>query len=251
MRCRSYCPYQYIFFEHVQRTEEWHLGLKAIQNSCCCYYDNWRLWMKKDSSWSPLAFTQCSLLTCRHTMLCILIFNMVREGVLQYSYIGPLAAYSNKILNVSHTWCNAHNTLIFNHIPRLLIAYIYDLPGRVRSRVRLFADDTIIYITIKPHTSVQSIKEDLHNLELWKREWSVEFNADKCEVLTIHRKKKPVIFPWKLHDTTLRTTENAKYIGVTISSNLNWSSHINPITDNVKNSLKSIRRNVKIQNKQL
>jgi len=80
----------------------------------------------------------------------------------------------------------------------------------------------------------------------------MEFNTDyKCEVLRIHRKKKPVIFPYTLHDTTLRTTENAKYIGVTISSNLNWSSHINSITNKTKNSLKFIRRNVKTQNKQL
>ena len=42
------------------------------------------------------------------------------------------------------------------------------------------------------------------------KEWSMEFDPDKCEVLRIHRKKKPVIFPYTLHDTTLRTTENAK-----------------------------------------
>jgi len=43
----------------------------------------------------------------------------------------------------------------------------------------------------------------------------------------------------------------AKYIGVTISSNLNWSYHINTITNKAKNSLTFIRRNVKTQNKQL
>ena len=70
----------------------------------------------------------------------------------------------------------------------------------------------------RSHTSAQSLQEDLHNLELWEKEWSMEFNPDKCEVLRIHRKKKPVIFPYTLYDTTLRTTENAKYLGVTISS---------------------------------
>jgi len=72
----------------------------------------------------------------------------------------------------------------------------------------------------------------------------------KCEVLRIHR-KKTVIFPYTLHDTTLRTTENANYLGVTISSNLNRSSHINTIPNKAKYSLRFIRRNVKTQNKQL
>jgi len=102
--------------------------------------------------------------------------------------------------------------------PSLFIAYINDLPGSVRSRVRLFADDTIVYPTLKSHASAQSLQEGLPNLELWEKEWSMEFNPDKCEVLRIHRKKKPIIFPYTLHDTTSRTTENAEYIGITISS---------------------------------
>ena len=62
--------------------------------------------------------------------------------------------------------------------------------------MRLFADNTIVYLTIKSHASAQSLQEDLHNLELWEKEWSMEFNPDKCEV-----------FPYTLNDTTLRTTE--------------------------------------------
>lgn len=135
--------------------------------------------------------------------------------------------------------------------PCLFLAYINDLPGSVRSRVRLFADDTIVYLTIKSHSSTQSLQEDLHTLETWEKEWSMEFNPDKCEVLRIHRKKKPVIFPYVLHNTILKSTENAKYLGVTISSNLNWSSHINTITNKAKNTLRFIRRNVKTHNKKL
>ena len=45
--------------------------------------------------------------------------------------------------------------------------------------------------------------------------------------------------------------KNAKYLGVTISSNLNWSSHINTITNKAKIRLRVIRQNVKTQNKQL
>ena len=47
----------------------------------------------------------------------------------------------------------------------IFLAYINDLPGSVRSRVRLFADDTIVYLTIKSHPSEHSFQD---NLELWE-----------------------------------------------------------------------------------
>jgi len=59
------------------------------------------------------------------------------------------------------------------------------------------------------------------------------------------------ILPYTLHDTTLGTTENAKYLWVTISSNLNWSFHINTTQTRPKTVLRFIRQNVKTQNKQL
>jgi len=40
--------------------------------------------------------------------------------------------------------------------------------------VRLFADATIVYLTIKSHASAQSIQDDLHNLEHFEKEWSME-----------------------------------------------------------------------------
>ena len=40
--------------------------------------------------------------------------------------------------------------------------------------MRLFADATIVYLTIKSHASAQSIQDDLHNLEHLEKEWSME-----------------------------------------------------------------------------
>jgi len=98
--------------------------------------------------------------------------------------------------------------------------------------VRLFADGTIVYLTIKPHTSAQSLQEDLHNLELWGKngQWNLTLTSVKFSEYTEKRNQ----FPYTLHNTTLRTTENTKYLGVTISSNLNWLSHINTITKKAK-----------------
>jgi len=50
-------------------------------------------------------------------------------------------------------------------------------------------------LTINSPASAQSLQEDLHNLEHWEKEWSMEFNPDKCEVLRIHRKKETSYLP--------------------------------------------------------
>ena len=132
--------------------------------------------------------------------------------------------------------------------PCLFLAYINDLPDSLKSRARLFADDTIIYLTIASENDAQKLQNDLKSLECWEHDWAMEFNPDKCEVLRITRKKKPTIFPYSLHNSVLKTTDNAKYLGVTISQDLNWSKHINNISTKAKNTLRFIKRNVKTRN---
>ena len=135
--------------------------------------------------------------------------------------------------------------------PCLFLVYINDLPETVKSKTRLFADDTIVYLTIKGQTDANRLQEDLLRLEGWERDWAMEFNPDKCEVLRITRKKNPTIFNYTLHGKILKSADTAKYLGVTISKDLNWTHHINNTTSKAKNSLRFIQRNIKTQNKKI
>ena len=58
----------------------------------------------------------------------------------------------------------------------------------------------------------------------------MEFNPDKCEMIRITKKKDHIIFPYKLHNFELKSAETAKYLGITISKDLNWKSHINNVS---------------------
>ena len=83
--------------------------------------------------------------------------------------------------------------------PCLFLLYINDMPDMIQSNIRLFADDTIMYLTVSNQTDCQALQADLNKLETWESEWLMAFNPDKCEVIRITNKKTPTLFNYTLH----------------------------------------------------
>jgi hypothetical protein len=52
------------------------------------------------------------------------------------------------------------------------------------------------------------------------------FYLDKCNVLFFTRNKTPVKYTYTLHGQHLEHADKAKYLAVTIQSDLKWDSHI-------------------------
>jgi hypothetical protein len=117
----------------------------------------------------------------------------------------------------------------------LFLYYINDIPTGLDSTIRLFADDTIAYLVIKSNSdAVITLQRDLDKLAQWEQIWKMAFHPDKCNVLTISRNKTPVKFKYCLHGHVLESVDKAKYLGVTISEDLKWESHINNICGKLK-----------------
>lgn len=129
--------------------------------------------------------------------------------------------------------------------PLLFLLYINDLPESTLSKVRLFADDTAVYLVVTSTTDCLTLQNDLLILEAWEKDWDMEFNPGKCQVLHITRDKKPVQFTYKLHGQALSPVTDAKYLGVDLSHNLSWNTHINRITSTANRTLGFIKRNIK------
>ena len=127
--------------------------------------------------------------------------------------------------------------------PLLFLALIYELPSRVKSKTGMFADDCLLYRMIKDQADVHALKKDIDSLQDWEKEWQMEFNADKCEVIRITSKKNPIIYSYKIHQTALRSTDQAKYLGVTITPDLSWKCHIDNTTKKANSSMAFLRRN--------
>jgi len=71
------------------------------------------------------------------------------------------------------------------------------------------------------------------------------FNPDKCEVIHINTKRKPIPNIYSIHGTVLNTTDNVKYLGVTIFSNLSWKKHIDNITKKANSTMSYIKRSIR------
>ena len=71
--------------------------------------------------------------------------------------------------------------------PLLFLLYINDLPPVVYSKVRLFADDCLIYINIKYKEDEIALQKYLNFLENWGNAWSMRFNVAKCNIMRVSR----------------------------------------------------------------
>ena len=131
--------------------------------------------------------------------------------------------------------------------PALFLLYTNDLPDTIDSQVRLFADDTVLYRTIKSDTDHHRLQTDLDNLTEWAMAWDMQFHPAKCLVMNISKKRHPSKFTYSLHSTDLKTTDTAKYLGITISQDMKWTKHITQTCSRANRALGFIRRNIKVR----
>lgn len=131
--------------------------------------------------------------------------------------------------------------------PSLFLVYINDLPEKLSSRSRLFADDTAVYRLLTTAQDQPQLQRDLRVLEEWEDSWDMQFHPGKCNTLPISRQRdKTVAYHYKLHGQILETVNSVKYLGVTMNQDLSWDNHIDNICNKANRTLGFLRRNLRI-----
>jgi len=129
--------------------------------------------------------------------------------------------------------------------PILFLLHINDLPSVVSSKVRLFADDCLIYKNIKCKEDQIALQKDLNLLEEWGSKWGMRFNATKCNIMRVSRLRNPLLHDYSLSGQVLKLVTDAKYLGITLSDNLEWTKHIAITAGKANSRLSFLRRNLK------
>ena len=119
------------------------------------------------------------------------------------------------------------------------------MPECVKSEIKLFADDSLLYRRIQNNADFCQLQEDLDKLQEWEQKWQMAFNAEKCEVIRITNKKGPLCSDYFIHNQKLALRTEAKYLGVTIGSDLSWSRHADNITKKANSTLGFLKTNIR------
>ena len=143
--------------------------------------------------------------------------------------------YQRVVLNgQSSSWLDVNAGVPQGSIlgPLLFLIYINDLPERLKTDAKLFADDTSLFSTvIDIDKTSDNLNNDLSVIREWAYLWKMSFNPDPnkqaTEVIFSH-KKNPVTHPILIFNNQIvKTAHSQKHLGLTLDGKLCFNTHLN------------------------
>ena len=143
-------------------------------------------------------------------------WNFIRAGVPQGSILGPL----------------------------LFLLFINDIVTDIGSNIRLFADDTSLFIIVEnPDMAAELLNMDLEKIMEWAKRWLVTFNPTKTESLLISRKINQFVHPPLFMDNQIiEEVSSHKHLGIFLSNDCSWHKHIDYVKEKAWVRINVMRR---------
>ena len=128
--------------------------------------------------------------------------------------------------------------------PLLFLIFLNDIESGIQSNISLFADDVALLRTFKNCNDLeQTLNNDLNLLNNWALKWGMEFNPMKTEIMLFSNNKiksKPNL---TFKGIILKQVPSHKHLGVHLSEDMHWTTHINSCVRRVNKKLGQLRRN--------
>lgn len=126
--------------------------------------------------------------------------------------------------------------------PLLFLLYINDITDNLDSLARLFADDTSLAYSGPNYDTMEiEINSDLRRLKEWSDNWLVNFNPQKTKALVISNTEIPDL-DITFDNESVEIVNNHKHLGLTLSSDGTWTSHIDIICKSAYKQINVLRK---------
>jgi len=115
--------------------------------------------------------------------------------------------------------------------PVLFLIYIDDLAKLLERNgftAKLFADDVKVYLEVVENADVAKLQGALDLVASWASQWQLQISVSKCSVLTVGRSS--IDASYSINGFSLPRGTQCRDLGVTITSDLSSSQHVNEIT---------------------
>ena len=115
--------------------------------------------------------------------------------------------------------------------PLLFFVYINDLEKDIKSNVKFFADDTMLYSIVKdPTQSASDLNHDLEKINQWANQWKMAFNPDpnkQANEVLFSCKTKSVDHPQiSFNGFPVVQVKETKHLGLVLQFKLNFEKHL-------------------------
>ena len=116
--------------------------------------------------------------------------------------------------------------------PLLFLVYCNDIVDDINSKIRLFADDTCLYVIVdNPVETAQILSADMEKIHEWASKRLVTFNPSKSNSLSLFFRKhnKPYHPPVTMNGETISKIDTHKHLGLIFSKDCTWPEHLSHI----------------------
>ena len=116
--------------------------------------------------------------------------------------------------------------------PLLFLIYINDLEADLKSKVKFFADDTMLFsIVHDPNITAEELNHDLSVISTWAHQWKMSFNPEltKQAIEVLFSQKKKIVYHPSLffNGSVVLKKESHKHLGLLLDSGLTFTDHLN------------------------
>ena len=104
--------------------------------------------------------------------------------------------------------------------PLLFLVYMNDIVTDIGSNIRLFANDTSLYIIVNnPLVAAETLNADLEKISRWAATWLMIFNPNKNVALLVSHKVSHLLHPpLFVENTPINEVEVHKHLSLHLSN---------------------------------